>query len=282
MSTLTSITLAAVCLAATPTEPESDSSVEAKRSQAVSELLSELQEVGQHKPDPDLRAVQVPEYQADGKATGMFNTPPTRIRMKLRINAQPDYAKWKRLRVGMSGKEVVALIGPPYGRRADLDLDISRGSDKIAFNMPVGGIAYEFPALRYGYDFRISFHNGKVTDFSDPFDGDLSIDGKPTLPKHAIPKNGAKLVHPRHGGYSVDLRWQPSSGEYPMEYLIEVEQHIPEWDGKPAYYKLDQTLISDGPYAAIGSGDCRWRIQARNSKGKSGWTEWSYFTTDYE
>lgn len=116
--------------------------------------------------------------------------------------------------------------------------------------------------------YKVYFHKGKVSDFAkkeDPFDGRFSPDGLPMVPKLISPSDNTTFSHyPRY----VDLRWCPSSGDYPMTY--EIEFH-------------GCTMKTDIPFATVlgrGQGEEQWRVRAINAKGTSEWSE--YFTLHFE
>jgi len=149
---------------------------------------------------------------------------------------QPDYGKWSRVKEGMTEAEVLDLLGKPLERdteeeaiafmrkehnltEAQAEAFIHTGGDRYGFVWLYGQIRYESPVIPYPYQFRLIFVQGRVVHKGDPFKGRLSPDGKPTTPIPILPSHGTLFKYsPRF----VDMRWEPSSGEYPMEYEIEV------------------------------------------------------------
>lgn len=180
---------------------------------------------------------------------------------------QPDYAKWEQVREGMTEEEVKKLLGEPLR------------DSRVVGSLTYGRIQFASPAMPDSFEFYISFKQGTVSDKLDPFGGELSKDGKPTAPLQITPADRTTFNHyPR----VLDLRWRPSSGEYPIVYIVEVEnaQH----DGKDGLvYWIKRQYRADCPYQAItfnGVSNARWRVMAVNKKGQSAWTEWRYFRFD--
>lgn len=180
---------------------------------------------------------------------------------------QPDYAKWEQVRDGMSEEEVKKLLGEPLH------------DSKIMESLKYGRIRFASPAMPSSFEFYITFEKGTVSGKHEPFGGELSKDGKPTAPLQIAPADRTAF---NHYPPLVDLRWRPSSGEYPIVYIVETENAQSEkLDGKDSLvYWVKRQYRSDCPYQAIsfdGIRVSRWRVMAVNKKGQSAWTEWRYF-----
>ncbi len=185
---------------------------------------------------------------------------------------QPDYAKWRQVRVGMDRDEVIALLGEPL-------VDRYRGG-KPRRDDPWYGYGFlELPMAPHPrtYSFLVGFNDqGKVFAQSDPFDGVFSTNGKPTRPRIIIPLEGSRFAHyPR----VVDIRWFPASGEYPIRYSVEVAHGDPngEWwsDGEEYATDLDMPFFT---CEFAGSSPGRLRVKAHNALGESEWSDWRHFT----
>lgn len=204
---------------------------------------------------------------------------------------QPDYDKWSQVKKGMTEAEVLDLLGKPLERKTEESVIASmrkehklteaeaeeffhRVADRYGFVWLYGQIKYESPVIPYPYQFRLVFVQGQVALKGDPFNGRLSPDGKPTTPISILPSHGTLFKYsPRF----VDMRWEPSSGEYPMEYQIEVSngQHDMVVGGKVEFnYYVDSTLRTRLPHVSIlfESTEGRWKVKARNRLGESGWS----------
>jgi hypothetical protein len=203
---------------------------------------------------------------------------------------QPDYAKWKEIKVGMGKDEALKHLGKPLKEERNDD-----GSMLL-----YGRLRYSSSAFPEPFVFYIGIEQNKVCSKSDPFDGHLSADGRPTVPRLTVPNDRSSFDHyPRF----LDLRWNPSSGVYPMQYTVEwapgqLEGRGGGWfwgemkmrpvspDKKPNSEK--QKLVFPGekllhtgvPYCVItfaGMSPGRWRVKARNAKGESEWSAYRYF-----
>ncbi|HEV3021618.1 MAG TPA: hypothetical protein VGX76_04100 [Pirellulales bacterium] len=150
--------------------------------------------------------------------------------------------------------------------------------DKYAFRWHYGHIKYDSPVIPHGYSFIVTFVEGRVARTHDPFDGRLSSDGKPTTPKLMLPAQHALFKHsPRF----VDMRWQPSSGVYPMEYELEVSSGQVDLDERKVQFNYYGNAVhhSKLPHLSIafGGSDGRWRVRAKNRLGESDWSAERYF-----
>ena len=178
---------------------------------------------------------------------------------------QPNYERWAKVTRGMTEAEVDRLLGPPLSKQD-----------------PQGATAYgaTYGEIRFGpnhfdvpYTFEITYdtRTTRVIQADDPFQGHLSIDGKPTVPQLIYPKPTEEFNHfPR----LMDFRWQPSSGEYPMTYEIQIRLN------DFAYYDWDRFTFArtnvNEPYFLCslgGKNSWLWRVRAINRLGTSAWSE---------
>jgi hypothetical protein len=191
-------------------------------------------------------------------------------------SSQPDYAKWEQIRNGMAEAEVRKILGEPLHDSGTPEE--FRNDPTYVKTLTYGTIRYPSPALPGSFTFEISIKQGNVSEKYDPFNGELSKNGRPTTPIQTTPKDRTTLDLTRF----VDLRWRPSSGEYPIVYVVQVEtgQHA-KIDGKGTLvYVSKEQHTTYSPYLALRSGGTnasRWRVMAANKKGQSAWTEWRYF-----
>ena len=184
-------------------------------------------------------------------------------------SVQPEYSKWALVKSGMTDIELRKLLGNP--------IDDPESGPGLLF----GRIKFDSQSMPAPFDFYVLIHEGKVIQKGDQFGGDLSKDGKPTTPTPIYPIDGSGFTHyPRF----VDLRWNPSSGTYPMEYTVEVEsgQHEVHAKGERAVlvYHRSIEMNSELPYAAFafgGKNPGRWRVKAKNALGESDWSKWRHF-----
>jgi hypothetical protein len=190
---------------------------------------------------------------------------------------QPDYAKWELVREGMSEEEVTKLLGDPL-HDTGIPEEFRNNPTYVKF-LTYGRIAFTSPAMPSSFEFDIAIKQGNVSEKYDPFGGELSKDGRPTAPMQITPKDRTIFDHfPRF----VDLRWQPSSGEYPVVYVVEVQTgQYGVIEGKDTLvYVSKRHYRASCPYQAFsfgGKNAGRWRVMAVNKKGQSAWTEWHYF-----
>lgn len=230
---------------------------------------------------------------------------------------QPDPAKWRQLKLGMTEGEVTALMGAPF--RKDPRPTAPPAPNFIQlYSWTYGELTFQSFTTKGTYDYAVVFHEGQVREIRDPWNGRLSPDGRPTVPELVQPVAGQTLDHyPRF----LDFRWHPASGVYPVQYDIEVEvlgidqhdaEHFEDYirrtvDYNRAAWKAEgltpkamddmaasfarelraqqgveetfQFLTHDlyVPLTWVGANTGRWRVRALNEKGSSAWTTWRYF-----
>ncbi|MGA2581636.1 MAG: outer membrane protein assembly factor BamE [Tepidisphaeraceae bacterium] len=185
---------------------------------------------------------------------------------------QPDYEKWQHVSVGMSRSQVTSLLGEPLKRY---------GSYRISWPY----VTYGFLALRnvageHTYRFTIGYDkDDRVFLKSDPFQHPLSVDGRPSKPQLILPQDRAQYSHyPR----LVDVRWQPCSGQYPIEYTVEVGLSMSH-EGNYTDHVSHIGLYP--PYCLIlfpGSQPGRVRVRGINQIGEGEWSDFRYFTFEVE
>jgi len=185
---------------------------------------------------------------------------------------QPDYARWEAVQIGMERDAVIELLGPPRD-------DEFRGG-KARLDDPHYLYGYlQMPMLPHPrtYAFSIGFdERGKVFSKVDPFNGRFSEDGSPTIPEIFSPPDRVTFSHyPR----ILDLRWNPSSGAYPMTYTVELGWAEPP---NPDCFH-DEVIESDLQFPFFtttfgGAQPGRFRVRARNEVGESGWSVPRCFT----
>ncbi len=235
----------------------------------------------------------------------------------LPLVVQPDGAKWRQLRVGLTEGEVTALLGKPYHKDPRPAVDAEPGLRRM-YSWEYGEITFKSFTTKGTYRYAVMFHAGLVSEFSDPWHGKFSPDGRATVPELVLPAAGATL---HHYPCFLDFRWHPSSGVYPIEYEIAVEvltidqfeaEHFedyirktvdgnrPDWQTAGMSKKaMDELALSFAqglrrnqgvmeafhfrthdiylPLTWVGANTGRWHIRATNEKGTSDWTKWRYF-----
>ena len=102
---------------------------------------------------------------------------------KSRVSTQPDYKVWQMVKKGMEESEVVKLLGGPIAKP---DTPFDRNGNVLYF-WDFGYIARESIVFPHSLGFRVRFKRGKVYSVEDPFDGEFSKDGSPTVPKPSWP-----------------------------------------------------------------------------------------------
>lgn len=185
---------------------------------------------------------------------------------------QPDYGKWKSIVKGMKVEEVVAVLGQP------LDDPLRGGRPKDARNAYYHYGFLDVPLLPHPrtYAFTIGFDEAaRVWYVEDPFVGSLSETGVPTAPQWITP-----VGHPTFDHYPrvLDLRWSPSSGEYPVVYELELGHGGPE-EGRFGDAVVDDKI--PGPYTVQvfgGAQPGRARVRGSNHLGTGPWSDYKYFT----
>jgi hypothetical protein len=200
---------------------------------------------------------------------------------------QPAYDKWKQVKVGMTEDEVTELLGPPLLQPEsdpEFDKDARVRGENTGYPWLFGWLEFKHPSVPDAQRFDVYFQQRKVLLITDPFNRDLSADGKPTVPKLVVPVSEAILRHfPRY----LDLRWLPPSGEYPMSFEVEVEigQRSDDADttdvrGKKYEFHSAGAQRVYAPYAVFtfgGKNLGRWRVRASNKIGTSDWSDHRYF-----
>jgi hypothetical protein len=220
--------------------------------------------------------------------------------------AMPDLARWQKLKVGMPRDQVRELLGLAMeeggGRERDkeqvvkmyVDAGVPKSqaeaiwkkqSESSVFieSWRYGRLEFISPQMPTDFSFSINLDDHKVVSSRDPFGGRLSLDGRPTTPALMLPYDHSKFDH---GPMFVDTRWQPSCGEYPMEYRLELTFGHEVYDDRTRkarvkwYDAFPRVYESRIPYLAIvapGENSCRWRVKAKNRLGESGWSEYRHF-----
>ncbi len=135
------------------------------------------------------------------------------------LAVQPDLGKWRSLAVGMSETEVMTVMGKPYQK----DPRPAAETNSMAVNLyswKYGEITFNSFNTKGSYLYAVIFHDGRVHEISDPWNGKVSSDGGPTVPELVLPDAGQTLQHyPRF----MDFRWRPSSAAYPIEYEVAIQ-----------------------------------------------------------
>ncbi len=197
---------------------------------------------------------------------------------------QPDYSKWESVKIGMSEVELTNLLGKPIAEIEHKHVQVTPSTEGSLRDLFFGRIKFNSPSTPESFDFYVLTHEGKVLQKGHPFGGELSRNGKPTTPVLIYPRDRTKFDHvPRF----VDLRWQPSSGKYPIEYAVQIQYGQYEGRGAngkamPVYNDIEdiEDLVCELPYAAFafkGGQPGRWRVKAKNELGQSEWSEWRTF-----
>lgn len=184
---------------------------------------------------------------------------------------QPKYYLWKQLKTGMTFDEVEQLLGEPLETR---ELEGNTIATSLTTAMWFYGvIELNSPQLPTPYRFAIAFNNGKLQSTFTPFK-ELSPHGVPTKPSWLSPPHGSVFSGTP---CFVDLRWEPASGKYPINYNIEVE-----WgtgvEGLP--YSVYFRGTTDIPYVCVEHiGHVgRWRVRGVNALGRGEWSDYAVFS----
>jgi hypothetical protein len=212
----------------------------------------------------------------------------------------PDLAKWRALKIGMTEAEVTTLLGKPITKDprppADTDPSITH-----VYRWHYGEIIFHSFNTQGTFYYSVVFHEGRVRDICDPWNGSFSTNGSPTLPELILPEAEKTLdYYPRF----MDFRWQPSSGIYPIDYEVTIQvladsnRELGESDGlsqtemhepaaKPdSQIQREQVVLETYRYRThdiylpltwLGMGPGRWRVRAVNDLGASDWSAWRYF-----
>ena len=122
---------------------------------------------------------------------------------------QPSYDRWLKIKPGMTEGDVKNLLGDP--------LRIKGQGQGVIHIWDYGFVALTGPVMPEDLTFSIYFDGGKVMLVEDPFHGNFSTNGLPVKPSLITPHDQASFDHyPR----ILDLRWNPVSGDYPMEWPL--------------------------------------------------------------
>ncbi len=235
----------------------------------------------------------------------------------------PNLLQWAKLQVGMTPDDVRRILGRPLEGEETIEPDyldpqlvqqfVEQGDSLEAAKAAVreideihrqaGTISIEpwiYGWLKVGdgdlfwQRFNVSFASQKVIGYSDPFgggwsisgqrvDAQLSHDGRPTVPRLLTPYDNAQFAHIP---CLLDFRWLPSSGEYPIEYVVELTGSDMEKDavsGTTTHVWLEEPKSkwsAQTPHLATnapGGGRFRWRVKAQNHLGESDWSEYREF-----
>ena len=152
-------------------------------------------------------------------ATMSQDLKPKVVRGVLPLAIQPDQAKWRRLQAGMTEGEVTALLGSPYLKDARPPAD-AQPNVRHLYSWYYGDISFRSFTTQGSYYCKVTFHEGRVEEIRDPWDGKFSTNVIPTVPELVLPHAGQTLDHyPRF----MDFRWKPASGIYPIEYEVTIQ-----------------------------------------------------------
>jgi hypothetical protein len=178
--------------------------------------------------------------------------------------SQPDYDKWNSVTVGMNRQEVYKLLGQPL-----------RGPH--GFYQPhhcsFGYLQFPLMPCLPAFSFDVRFRQNRVVEKTDPFDGILSPNGLPSIPKIITPLAGSIFTH--SPGY-LDIRWYPASGVYPMFYDLDLRYggeygtpHIVESIPLPYHVCFVSTTVRPIPVCL--------RLRGRNRLGMGEWSGFRHF-----
>jgi hypothetical protein len=173
----------------------------------------------------------------------------------------PAFSAWERITNGMSAETVVRLLGKPLKT-------LYLNSETTAWIY--GWIEFQSPLFPAPFTFEVHLKDDIVRNKLAPFDQVLKEEGSPSVPKLLLPANNHHFTHfPRF----LDIRWLPSSGFYPIEYVVQVEAFsASRW--------ITREIRTDIPYVCLdfyGETRGRWRVLATNEFGASHWSEFRYF-----
>ena len=191
-----------------------------------------------------------------------------------RLVIQPDYQLWKQLAVGMTFNDVASLLGKPIKTQEGEGNAVGAGRF-VTTNWYFGVIALDSPQFPKPFWFTVVFFNGRLQSALAPFKN-FSIQGEPSTPTWVIPADRA-LVSANTN--TLDLRWEPASGDYPMHYEVEAALATGLVTPDYAVYFRGET---DMPYMCVErpAPRGRWRVRGVNSKGPGDWTEYSTFSSE--
>ncbi len=193
---------------------------------------------------------------------------------------QPDYVKWQQIRRGMHRDDVRDLLGEPLYREDNCGSRYARdliGSDDtvvVIYSWKYGHLEFADPSLPADtFVFSIDFEpdSDRVFEIRDPFGGRFSKDGVPTVPRLLVPPDGSSWSH-----YPplLDLRWEPSSGVYPIRYEVGLSDVVPGSEEVADYVAVPLEICNVPHHTIIGSPKGRWRVRAHNRLGRSEWSEY--------
>ncbi len=199
---------------------------------------------------------------------------------------QPDYVKWQKIVEGMHRDKVRELIGEPLYREdrdpryvSWRDLIGRGGSDSVAFiySWKYGHLEFADPSLpANSFELCIDLESDTHTVFQvrDPFAGRFSKDGLPTVPRVLLPHDCSTWSHDPP---FLDLRWEPSSGAYPICYEVDLSQFTAGPEDTPDHIVLPLEKCDVPHHTIVGSPKGRWRVRACNRLGNSAWSEYRHY-----
>jgi hypothetical protein len=180
-------------------------------------------------------------------------------------NPSPTPEVWQKITLGMREADVEKLLGTP------LSFSLSQNITRKYYGM----ISEPTEIVPVSLSFFVFFKNGLVIKKQDPWGGGVSVGGVPSIPVPMYPYQNQKFQHyPRW----LDIRWHPSAGNAPIDYLVECE--MGSTDNPPLWF-TKSTRECSHPYLALlhgGSQPGRWRVKARNAAGSSEWSDWQIFS----
>lgn len=233
-------------------------------------------------------------------------TPEAMKAAQLKTCIQPSYDAWEKVKVGMTLEEVRALLGEPikdFKPKSEAAAlmeaiagetltdeqqaeDVKRNAEQgviVAGLRQYGLIEFDAPAVPKVYQFGIVYADGKVFEKWSPVHGAaLSRSDRPSTPRIRSPEFATWVSR----GEILDLRWDISTGAYPIQYEVETQSFLgdepPTWasiQDDVNYEPDDEAQMVPIPHMAISASyDIeRWRVRAKNQFGESDWTPWRYY-----
>jgi hypothetical protein len=172
---------------------------------------------------------------------------------------------WKQLRSGMSEADVVRTLGPP-------DDQFREGLRVLVYGTIVPkGETFPRPL---GYWVWLD-NNNMVRSFEAPFGREAPRLGEPSVPIIFLPTNNARFsFYPR----TLDIRWHPVTGTYPVSYEVQYESGDRTATG--TQWVPTDSFVTSIPYIAIqhrGGQPGRIRVRSKNARGMSPWSEFVVF-----
>lgn len=172
----------------------------------------------------------------------------------LPLAVQPDLGKWRLLKTGMTEEEVTGLLGKPYRKEHRPPPDTNSNVINL-YGWDYGEITFNSFTTKGSYLFSVVFHEGRVHEVRDPWEGRFSADGLPTQPEMLLPEPGQRLdYYPRF----IDFRWHPASGVYPMEYEVVIQSLSVDED--------EATHFEDYIRKTVESNREAWHAQGQSAK----------------